>query len=331
MRVSIIINNYNYERYVGRAVESALSQTYPDIETIVVDDGSTDGSVPLLQRFPGIRLIEQSNGGQGSAYNTGFRHATGSIVLFLDSDDWLYPSAVGEIVEHWRPGTAKLQFRLQLVDDSGRELGRYVPRSMHDRTARALVLKFGAYGSPPASGNAFAADFLQQILPMEAALWRRAADTVPILLAPLYGEVISLPRVLGGYRLHRRLGSDELLLNNAPANLWEEFGRIRSSKQFLQAAAATRGLPARSPLLLAPWECRIATLCLRFGGPPPNEVSRIRLMGTTLASLWAWPEWGIARKVLLTGWVALILALPTRWGRRLASLHRSQSGGLIRQ
>jgi len=328
VRVSIIINNYNYERYIGCAVESALSQTYADTETIVVDDGSSDGSVPLLQRIPGIRVIEKSNGGQGSAYNTGFRDATGSIVLFLDADDWLYPSAVEEVVEHWKPGTAKVQFRLQLSDDGGRDLGRYVPRSMHDSTAKALVLKFGAYGSPPASGNAYAAEFLRRILPMQEPPWRRAADTVPILMAPLFGEVISLPRVLGGYRLHRRLGSDELLLNNAPADLWEEFGRIVTSKQLMEAAAAGFGFRVRSPLLLAPWECRIVTLCLRFGGPPPPEAqSRIRLLGRTLGSLWAWPDWTIARKILLTGWMMLVLALPQRWSRRLATLNRSQSGG----
>ena len=66
MRVSVVINNYNYAQFVGRAVDSALEQTHPDIEVIVVDDGSQDDSLRVLQSYqPGITLIAQPNGGQG--------------------------------------------------------------------------------------------------------------------------------------------------------------------------------------------------------------------------------------------------------------------------
>src|SRR4029079_13012949 len=70
--VSVIVNNFNYERYVGQAIESALGQTYPHVEVIVVDDGSQDASRTVIEGF-GDRVIAllKENGGQGSAFNVG--------------------------------------------------------------------------------------------------------------------------------------------------------------------------------------------------------------------------------------------------------------------
>ena len=94
MRVSIIIDNYNYERFLASAVDSALRQTHPDVEVIVVDDGSRDDSLLLLQQYgAAITLIAKDNGGPGSAYNAGFERASGELVIFLDADDWLHPTA----------------------------------------------------------------------------------------------------------------------------------------------------------------------------------------------------------------------------------------------
>ena len=86
--VSILINNYNYERYVEEAVASALAQDYPNVEVVVVDDGSTDGSREILERFRDrVRLVFQPNGGQAAAFNAGFAASRGEIVCFLDADD----------------------------------------------------------------------------------------------------------------------------------------------------------------------------------------------------------------------------------------------------
>lgn len=92
MRTSCLINNYNYGAFVTEAIESALKQTVPFDEIIVVDDGSTDGSVRLLteryQDHPRVRLLLQpQNQGQLACLNEGFRVATGDLVCFLDSDD----------------------------------------------------------------------------------------------------------------------------------------------------------------------------------------------------------------------------------------------------
>jgi glycosyltransferase involved in cell wall biosynthesis len=89
--VSVVIPTYNYARFVGEAVESALGQTYRNIEVIVVDDGSTDHTQDVLRRFGGaIASIRKQNQGLSAARNTGIMHARGAYVAFLDSDDiWL--------------------------------------------------------------------------------------------------------------------------------------------------------------------------------------------------------------------------------------------------
>lgn len=87
-KVSIIIPTYNHARFVGQAVDSALAQTYPDVETIVVDDGSTDETRAVLDSYQGqINYIFQENRGLSAARNTGIRAAQGDYFLFLDADD----------------------------------------------------------------------------------------------------------------------------------------------------------------------------------------------------------------------------------------------------
>jgi glycosyltransferase involved in cell wall biosynthesis len=90
--VSVVIPTYNYGRYVAQAVDSALTQTYPAVEVIVVDDGSTDDTRQRLAGYEGrIRYIHQQNQGLSAARNTGIRAATGEFVAFLDSDDAFHP------------------------------------------------------------------------------------------------------------------------------------------------------------------------------------------------------------------------------------------------
>src|SRR5262245_40334734 len=102
LRTSCLINNYNYAQYVTEAVDSALAQTCPFDEIIVVDDGSTDGSVELLKCRYGdesrVHIIYKPNEGQLSAFNTGFLAATGDIAFFLDADDIYEPSYVETVL-----------------------------------------------------------------------------------------------------------------------------------------------------------------------------------------------------------------------------------------
>src|SRR5262245_58457673 len=90
--VSVIIPSYNYGCYVQQAVDSALSQSYPNQEVIVVDDGSTDDTEVRLAAYgKRIRYIHQKNQGLSEARNTGIREARGEFLAFLDSDDAFHP------------------------------------------------------------------------------------------------------------------------------------------------------------------------------------------------------------------------------------------------
>ncbi len=97
--VSILINNYNYARFVGQAIDSALGQTYEHVEVIVVDDGSTDNSREVIKSY-GNQIISvlKENNGQASAINTGFAASKGDIICLLDADDIFLPEKTAVIV-----------------------------------------------------------------------------------------------------------------------------------------------------------------------------------------------------------------------------------------
>ncbi|BAW01134.1 glycosyl transferase [Thermus thermophilus] len=203
--VSIVINNYNYGRFLKDAIESALGQIYPLTEVIVVDDGSTDDSREVIAGYgERVRALFKENGGQASAFNAGFALTKGDVVIFLDADDLLLPHAVERAIAVWKPELSKVQWRLQLVTEDLRPLPATWPgeRPMPSGNFREVVLKWGYYPSPPTSGNAFSRWFLEKILPMPEAEWRIAADSYLLTLAAVYGEVVSIDEVLGYYRLH---------------------------------------------------------------------------------------------------------------------------------
>src|SRR5918994_1808682 len=106
---SIIIDNYNYGRFLEEAIDSALDQTYSDTEVIVVDDGSTDDSREIIDGY-GDRIIPvfKENGGQASAFNVGFELSRGEVVFFLDADDRFFPTTVEETMGVFGSGIAKV-------------------------------------------------------------------------------------------------------------------------------------------------------------------------------------------------------------------------------
>jgi glycosyltransferase involved in cell wall biosynthesis len=205
--VSIVISSFNYERFLAQAIDSALSQTWPAVEVIVVDDGSTDGSRTVIERYGAhVHAILKANGGQGSSLNAGFARCRGNVVMFLDSDDVLLPEAVEQVVSAMTdPAVVKVHWPVAEIDETGRPSGRIVPHMPLCRgDLRDRVMADGPYGyrRPPTSGNAWSRALLERILPMPEPSFRTCPDLYLAALAPLYGRVECVEKPLSLWRTH---------------------------------------------------------------------------------------------------------------------------------
>jgi glycosyltransferase involved in cell wall biosynthesis len=202
---SVVIVNFNYERYLRDAVDSALGQG-DAVEVIVVDDGSTDGSAGLIRSY-GDKVIPvlQVNAGQGAAFTAGFGVSSGDVVCFLDADDLLLPGTMADALAlHETERYAKLHWPLAEVDEAGQTLGGLNPPvelPAGDLSDLVAERGPGAYPTPPSSGNAYSRSFLDQVMPVPHQL-RVCADGYLYDLAPLYGPVARLSRPGGAVRFH---------------------------------------------------------------------------------------------------------------------------------
>lgn len=173
--VSVLINNYNYGRYLDDAVSSVLSQTYGHVELIVVDDGSTDNSADVLKKYEDWAIIVyKENGGQASAFNVGFAHSKGDIICFLDSDDVYTPGKVQKVVETFlaRPSISYCFDKVVHTDEN------MVPLKSENRSGQVHYMDHRAHlesGSlhrhlimqiPATSGLSFRREMLNSIFPI---------------------------------------------------------------------------------------------------------------------------------------------------------------------
>ncbi|WCB46370.1 glycosyltransferase [Nitratidesulfovibrio vulgaris] len=138
--VTVLIPVYNGADYLGIAIESALAQTYPNIEVVVVNDGSTDnGATEAVARSFGqrIRYVRKDNGGVASALNRGIAEAQGHYISWLSHDDFYYPAKVATQVEYLRlleaPDTLTFT-AIRLVDENGATIRDHIvePRWLRD-------------------------------------------------------------------------------------------------------------------------------------------------------------------------------------------------------
>ena len=129
--VSIVIPCYNQGRFLRDAIDSALQQTYPSIEVIVVNDGSTDNTASVIPVNAAVHHLEQRNRGAAVARNAGFRESRGDYIIFLDADDRLLPHAVATGIE-WlaaHPDWAFVTGHVRLIDEAGAPTG--IPPQEH--------------------------------------------------------------------------------------------------------------------------------------------------------------------------------------------------------
>ena len=204
---SIVMNNYNYSRFLRPAIDSALAQTYSPFEVIVVDDGSTDDSRDVIASY-GDRVVAvlKENGGQASAFNAGFAASRGEVIVFLDADDVLLTTALARSMESFaEPGVVKVQWPLWDIDAAGRRTGGVQPKgTLSDGDFRDTIIRKGPLGanSPPTSGNAWSRRFLERVLPMPEHEFPINSDAYLVTLAWIYGEVRTVGEPQALYRIH---------------------------------------------------------------------------------------------------------------------------------
>jgi glycosyltransferase involved in cell wall biosynthesis len=206
--VTILIDNYNYAAYLGQAVDSALAQTHPRVEVLVVDDGSTDGSREILAGYgERIRTILQANAGQAAAMNRGLAEARGEILLTLDSDDTLEPDTAARVAAVFAddPACVRIQYRLATVDADGRATGATMPPRrvpLQDGDLRPLLLRARGFRTAPTSGNAWSTAALRRLPAVPEDSYRQHVDRWWSDLIALLGTSRVLPGTAGTYRVH---------------------------------------------------------------------------------------------------------------------------------
>ena len=206
-KFSIIINNYNYETYIGAAIESVLNQTFSDFELIVVDDGSTDNSRAIIASFQDnrIQIVLKENGGQASTLNAGFSMAKGLYVAFLDSDDLFDKDKLERVLDVFTKFDYVLvQHQLRIIDQNGQNTGSLFP-TLKKGELDVLPLYFQHRHTnffSATSGVVASRRILRRIFPLPEAEWKICADAPLTRPLPVFGNVYTLTTPAGSYRVH---------------------------------------------------------------------------------------------------------------------------------
>jgi len=205
-KISVIINNYNYASFIAAAIESALNQSYQNIEILVVDDGSTDESRKIILSYGDkIKALFKSNGGQASAFNLGLSNATGEIIIFLDSDDVLLPNCLEEVSQSFEvdEGIVCTRWYLEHIDQDGHKLNSTNPPQgvvVPTGDLSEQILHNGwRFVTPPTSGNAFLKSCLDDFFPIPGEM-TRCADVYLFANTAVRGRIQFIESVLGAYR-----------------------------------------------------------------------------------------------------------------------------------
>jgi glycosyltransferase involved in cell wall biosynthesis len=196
--VSIVVPVYNQGQYLDEALQSLLAQTYRNIEIIVLDDGSTDTTYEVLEKYTGRLYWEsQPNMGQSRTLNKGWQMAKGDLLSYLSGDDALLPDAIATSVEYLagHPKAVLTYGDFNLIDPDSRFIRRVItPDFDFHRMITDVVC-------PPGPGPLFRRSAFER-----AGLWdsryRQMPDYEYWLRLGLEGEFVRIPRVLANFRVH---------------------------------------------------------------------------------------------------------------------------------
>jgi glycosyltransferase involved in cell wall biosynthesis len=205
--ISVLIDTYNYGRYVEEAIESAITQDFPacEREILVVDDGSTDDTEVRLRKFDGaITYLRKPNGGQASAFNFGLRRARGKYVALLDADDYWLPGKLSRVVDEFEnhPEAGMVYHGLRQLDEregkiwdaQAAQISGFLPAKTRD------LLSYTWF---PTSFLAFRRSALDLLLPIPESLTIQADAHLSALIV-FVAPIVALPDFLAVYRVHEK-------------------------------------------------------------------------------------------------------------------------------
>lgn len=255
--VSIVVPAYNHAGYLKECIESVLAQDYPQVELIVLDDGSTDATPGVLRAY-GQRFHweSQANMGQSATLNKGWGMARGEILGYLSADDALRPRAVSEAVAvlNARPEIVATYSDFDLIDEQSRAVRTIAAR---DFDARDLVLDLVCQPGP---GAFFRRDAFLRAGPWNPEL-RQNPDLDFWLRLSLVGNFLRIPKVLAGFRVHEGSATYQ------STNVSRADEPVLVTRRFVATAGLPDWIAAASRRVVATGYIASAQLHLRAGRP----------------------------------------------------------------
>jgi glycosyltransferase involved in cell wall biosynthesis len=218
MLISIVTPSYNQARFLEETIKSVLSQDYPQLEYLIVDGGSTDGSQNLIKKYENKLAwwVSEKDRGQTDAINKGFAHARGDILAWINSDDTYEPGALTAAVAYLQdhPEVGMVYGDCNFIDETGKVIGKF-----HSAQTNYRLLRQG-YSHIPQQTMFFRADLWKQVGPLDPSfyfamdydLWTRISART---------EIKYVPQTWANFRLH---GSGKTIL--ADDRCWPEMIRV---------------------------------------------------------------------------------------------------------
>ena len=319
MSVSVLIDTYNHERFIEQAITSVLKQDTPmdDVEILVVDDGSTDGTPEIVRRFePRVRFLQKPNGGQASAFNFGFGQVSGQIVAMLDGDDWWEKQKLRLVLEAFRdnPEIGAIGNGINEVDAESKIL-RALPLDRPYRIFfctlqegiqfRSLMTYMGT------SRLAIRRPVLEKILPVPEGLVIEADEYLATLSVAISGGLV-LDQPLTNYRYHSgnlyQFGKFNLEKARRKSNVLQCL--MRELPKQLQSLGVSPQIVAA---MLGPRKIEAERLRLTVEGGKPWETFRTEREAYGIA----YGEVSIGYRLFHSMVLVMTLILPPKWFYRL--------------
>lgn len=217
-RVTIVTPSYNQAAFLEETILSVLNQDYPNIEYFVMDGGSTDGSLAIIQKYAD-RLagwVSEKDQGQTDAINKGFTRASGDILAWINSDDTYQPGAIREAVEllDQHPDWGMVYGDTSFIDENGRTIGRF-PASQTDYDK----LRQG-YVHIPQQASFFRTDLWKKVEPLDVTFYFAMDYDLWVRLSRI-GKLVYVRKMWANFRLH---GSGKTIA--ADDRCWPEMLRV---------------------------------------------------------------------------------------------------------